>query len=237
MELLNRETPFAPTRQTRKWINTIYTDNYPSLWRNQGRCKDNLKSIELRSRAVYCSAYRRSRSLSPTHSYVEFRRAQAGLSAKPYVDVVGRRLARRRRQARSAGDKTSTSSAASTPTLRNILIDTYRIVRTSSIISHANSETLMNYTGSFCTDMQFVSTVLKAKGNFSQTSSDDLFWLICSLFVWSNHTSNADMFCNRLLFGLWTNLDFFVVICFFPLLENLKQLNISTVYLLWWTQQ
>lgn len=146
---------------------------------------------------------------------------------------VGRHM-----QARSAGDKSRQVAQPGLErklTLRNFLIDTYRIVRTSSIISDANSETLMNYTGSFCTDVQFVSTVLKAKGNCSNTSSDDVFWLICSLFVCSNHTSNTEWYVLQLLFGVWANLDLFIRMCLFPLLENLKQLNVSSVFLVLWT--
>lgn len=146
---------------------------------------------------------------------------------------VGRHM-----QARSAGDKSRQVAQPGLErklTLRNFLIDTYRIVRTSSIISDANSETLMNYTGSFCTDVQFVSTVLKAKGNCSNTSSDDVFWLICSLFVCSNHTSKTEWYVLQLLFGVWANLDLFIRMCLSPLLENLKQLNVSSVYLLLWT--
>lgn len=146
---------------------------------------------------------------------------------------VGRHM-----QARSAGDKSRQVAQPGLErklTLRNFLIDTYRIVRTSSIISDANSETLMNYTGSFCTDVQFVSTVLKAKGNCSNTSSDDVFWLICSLFVCSNHTSKTEWYFLQLLFGVWANLDLFILMCLSPLLENLKQLNVRSVYLLLWT--
>lgn len=146
---------------------------------------------------------------------------------------VGRHM-----QARSAGDKSRQVAQPGLErklTLRNFLIDTYRIVRTSSIISDANSETLMNYTGSFCTDVQFVSTVLKAKGNCSNTLSDDVFWLICSLFVCSNHTSKTEWYALQLLFGVWANLDLFIRMCLFPLLVNLKQLKVSSVYLLLWT--
>lgn len=136
---------------------------------------------------------------------------------------VGRHM-----QARSAGDKSRQVAQPELErklTLRNFLIDTYRIVRTSSIISDANSETLMNYTGSFCTDVQFVSTVLKAKGNCSKTSSDDVFWLISSLFVCSNHTSTTEWYVLKILFVVGVDLDLFVLYLFLSFVREFNTVN------------